>query len=132
MAKQGEGATTLKMKANVDVLVATVGDDMMVHRMGVARLLWDANIKAEFNQQENPKLKYEIASALEQGIPYMVIVGSEEAANGTCKLKSLLDRTEETVVLTDLVRVLKRDKGVVPVGCEFAAELMASEQQDAK
>jgi histidyl-tRNA synthetase len=111
---------------NVNVLVASAGDGMMKEKMRVARILWDANISAEFNQQDNPKLKYEIANALDREIPFMVIVGEEEAKENKCNLKDLKARTEESVSLDDLVKTLRR-KGVIPVGCEFAAELLSRE-----
>lgn len=110
-------------RPNVKVLVASVGDNMMVERMKLAKCLWDANISAEFSQQDNPKLKYEIANALDRDIPFMAIVGEEEAKENKCKVKDLKARTEETVAVADLVATLKA-KGVVPVGCELAAELM--------
>jgi len=100
---------------------------MMVERMKVAKLLWDANISAEFNQQENPKLKYEIANALDRNIPFIVVIGEDEAKEKKCKVKDLNARTEETVDQSELAATL-RAKGVVPVGCEFAAEIMATEK----
>jgi histidyl-tRNA synthetase len=111
---------------NVRVLVAQAGENMMLEKMKVTKLLWDANISAEFNQQENPKLKYEIADALDRNIPFMVVIGEDEAREKKCKIKDLTARTEETVNQSDLVAAL-RAKGVIPVGCEFAAELMATE-----
>ena len=95
----------------------------MVERMKLAKRLWDANISAEFSQQDNPKLKYEIANALDRDIPFMAIVGEEEVKENKCKVKDLMARTEETVAVSDLVATLKA-KGVVPVGCELAAEMM--------
>ena len=44
-------------------------------------------------------------------------------AQAVCKVKDLKARTEETVAVSDLVATLKA-KGVVPVGCELAAEMM--------
>jgi histidyl-tRNA synthetase len=111
---------------NVAVLIASVGEGMMKHRMKVARMLWDANISAEFSQQDNPKLKYELADSLEREIPFMAIVGEEEVQSNTCKVKDLKARTEETVPMSDLVATLRK-KGVVPVGCELAAELLGQE-----
>jgi histidyl-tRNA synthetase len=111
---------------NVKVLVASAGDHMLKEKMRVTRILWDSNISAEFSQQENPKLKYEIANALDRGIPFMVIVGEEELKSNKCKVKDLNARTEDLVPLEDVVKTL-RSKGVVPVGCEFAAEVFAKE-----
>ncbi len=112
---------------NVKVLVAQAGENMMLERMKVAKLLWDSNISAEFNQQENPKLKYEIANALDRNIPFMVVIGEEEAKEIKCKVKDLAERTEDTINQADLVSFLRK-KGVIPVGCEFAAEMLASEK----
>eukprot|EP00557_Chaetoceros_sp_GSL56_P006358 CAMPEP_0176501598 /NCGR_PEP_ID=MMETSP0200_2-20121128/14246_1 /TAXON_ID=947934 /ORGANISM="Chaetoceros sp., Strain GSL56" /LENGTH=958 /DNA_ID=CAMNT_0017900495 /DNA_START=69 /DNA_END=2945 /DNA_ORIENTATION=- len=111
---------------NVKVLVAQAGENLMLEKMKVTKLLWDANISAEFNQQDNPKLKYEIADALDRNIPFMVVIGEDEAREKKCKIKDLNARTEETVDQSELASAL-RAKGVIPVGCEFAAELMASE-----
>lgn len=111
---------------NVKVLVASAGEDMLKEKMRVTRLLWDSNISAEFSQQENPKLKYEIANALDREIPFMVIVGEEELKSNQCKVKDLKARTEDLVSLDDLVKTL-RSKGVIPVGCDFAAEVFAKE-----
>jgi len=112
---------------NVKVLVAQAGDNMMIERMKVSQLLWDSNISAEFNQQENPKLKFEITNALDRDIPFMVIIGEDEAKENKCKVKDLKARTEETVDQHQLVSTL-RGKGVVPIGCEFAAEMMVAEK----
>lgn len=45
---------------------------------------------------------------------------------GKCKVKDLNARTEDTVDVSDLVKTL-RSKGVVPVGCEFAMEMLNGE-----
>ena len=115
-------------QANVAVLVASAGENLLRERMKLTKLLWDANISAEFSQQENPKLKFEIANALEREIPFMVIAGEEEIKENKCKVKDLKARTEETVDLQDLVKTL-RGKGVVPVGCEFAMEMLNGEKE---
>lgn len=115
---------------NVKVLVASAGDDMLKEKMRVTRMLWDSNISAEFSHQENPKLKFEIANALDREIPFMVIVGEEEIKLNKCKVKDLKARTEDLVPLDALVKTL-RSKGVIPVGCDFAAELFAKEAAEA-
>lgn len=113
---------------NVDVVVASVGDDMLAERMKVAKLLWDANLSAEYSQQESPKLNAQLRNALERNIPFMVIIGEEELANKTCNVKDLAASTEVTVPIVDLVATLRK-LGVIPVGCEFAAELAIKEAE---
>ena len=110
---------------NVNVLVAQAGENMIVERMKITKLLWDANISAEFNQQENPKLKYEIVNALDRNIPFIVVIGEDEAKEKKVKIKDLNAKTEETVDQSNLAAAL-RAKGVIPVGCEFAAEILAA------
>ncbi|KAL3803901.1 hypothetical protein ACHAW5_010671 [Stephanodiscus triporus] len=119
---QEAGKVTPCVGVSVGIELASAGENLMRERMKLAKVLWDANISAEFSQQENPKLKFEIANALDRQIPFMAIVGEEEAREGKCKVKDLKARTEETVDLSELVRTL-RGKGVVPVGCEFAMNL---------
>jgi histidyl-tRNA synthetase len=109
---------------NVSVLVASVGDGMIKERMKITRILWDAKISAEFSQKENPKLKFELKDALDRAIPYMVIVGEEELKEQKCKVKDLDKKTEDLVPISELVSCL-RSKGVIPVGCEFAAEILS-------
>jgi len=114
---------------NVNVLVAQAGENMMIERMKLSKLLWDSNISAEFNQQPNPKLTSEITKAIERDIPFMVIIGEEEAKEKRCNLKDLKARTEETIDQAQLVSTL-RQKGVIPVGCEFAAEMLATDVKE--
>jgi len=108
---------------NVDILIASAGGTMMKEKMKIARILWDAKVSAEFSQQENAKLKKELQNALDRDIPFMVIVGEEELAEKKCTVKDLKAKTEEKVPIASLVSIL-RQKGVIPVGCEFAAELL--------
>ena len=112
---------------NVSVLIAQAGDNMMLERMKIAKLLWNANISSEFSQQENPMLKYEILKASERGIPFMVIIGENEANENKCKIKEVTEdgeeTKEETILQSQLVSKL-REKGVVPVGCEFAMDAL--------
>lgn len=110
----------------MDVIVASIGDEMLKERMKLAKILWDSNISSEYSQQENPKLNAQLRNALDRDIPFMVIVGEKELAEQKCNVKDLKASTEETVPIADLVKTL-RLKGVVPVGCEFAAELAIEE-----
>jgi histidyl-tRNA synthetase len=106
----------------VTVLVASIGENMMAERMKLAKLLWDGNISAEYSQQENPKLAKEITHALDREVPFMAIIGEEELKEGKCKIKDLKAREEVLVAMEDVVSTLI-ERGAIPVGCEFAAEM---------
>jgi histidyl-tRNA synthetase len=110
-------------QANVTALVASIGEKMIKERMKVARLLWDANISAEYTQQEQPKLNKEITNALERGIPFMVIIGEEELKEQKCKIKDLVAHEEELVDMTEVVATLLR-RGAIPIGHELAVRKM--------
>lgn len=114
-------------KPNVTVLIASAGSnssEMICEKMKIANVLWKSKISCEFTQTENIKLKNEITNALERDIPFMVVVGEEEAKERKCKLKDLKARTEDLVSLDELVKILLKEKGILPVGCEFAKEFM--------
>lgn len=108
---------------NVDVLISSAGSDMLKEKMKIARILWDAKISAEYTQTENARLKKELPTALDRGLPFMVIVGETELKDNKVTVKDLNAKIEEQVLISELVSYL-RGKGLVPVGCEFAAELL--------
>jgi histidyl-tRNA synthetase len=100
----------------------------MKEKMKIAQILWDGKLSAEFSQQENAKLKNELRNALDREIPFMVIVGEEELAENKCNVKDLKAKTEEKVPIPELVSFLRK-KGAIPVGCEFAMELLKEEEK---
>jgi histidyl-tRNA synthetase len=112
---------------NVEILIASAGDGMMKEKMKIAQILWDGKLSAEFSQQENAKLKNELRNALDRQIPFMVIVGEEELVDNKCNVKDLKAKTEEKVPIPELVSFLRK-KGAIPVGCEFAMELLKEEE----
>jgi histidyl-tRNA synthetase len=57
--------------------------------MEVAKRLWDAGIKAEFNWKVKPKLPAQFKAAETNGVPFAIILGEEELKAGQCKLKEM-------------------------------------------
>ena len=74
--------------------------------MKVAQVLWNANISAEYSHLDNPKFKRQLDEALERGIPYMVVFGPEEVANGVLKVKNMKAHTEVEVPYQRVVEEL--------------------------
>lgn len=124
LMEQAQAAGGPLKKSNVTVLVASVGNKMIKERMKVAKMLWDANISAEYTQQEQPKLNKEITNALDRGVPFMAIVGEEELKENKCKIKDLNAHEEELVSMDEVVATLLR-RGAIPVGCELAMRAMS-------
>ena len=88
--------------------------------MKIAKMLWNANIPAEYSHQDNPKFKKQLDETLERGIPFMVVCGEDEIINGMIKLKNMKLHTEEEIKIDDLVKCLLRDDCVViPAGTDL-------------
>ena len=57
---------------------------------------------------------------LDRKIPFMVVFGEDEIAAGTVNLKTMADKSQETVKLEDLVEVLKTK------GCRLVTDVSGS------
>ena len=100
-----------------DVYVMAMGGagftGMLPERMETARILWDAGIKAEFSYKEKPKYQQQFKAADQGGVPFAVILGEEEQAQGKVKIKELglpeghPEKDGVLVQLTELARELR-------------------------
>lgn len=101
------------------VLVASTGaaPELLLARLQLCQELWRANVAAEVMQSERPKFTKQLHYALEAGIPYMVVVGEDELAQGQVKIKDMVSKEEVSVARTDMVAELLRR------GCRFTSEL---------
>lgn len=94
---------------------------MFVERMKVARLLWNANIAAEYSHQENPKFKKQLDDCLERRIPFMVIFGKDETSKGTVKVKNVRDHNEVEVPLGQIISTLMgMGCAIIPAGADLS------------
>ena len=77
----------------VDVFVMAFGGKgftgLLTERMQIAKMLWDAGIKAEFAYKQKPKLPAQFKSAEQSGIPFAIILGEDEQAQGKVKIKEM-------------------------------------------
>lgn len=83
--------------------VAAAQKDLVAHRMGVCKDLWNAGIKTEHSYKKNPKLLAQLQHCEENEIPWAVIIGENEVAKGIVKLRDVVTRQEEEVKREDLV-----------------------------
>ncbi|KAL9093749.1 MAG: hypothetical protein Q9159_000050 [Coniocarpon cinnabarinum] len=96
---------------------------LVEERMQVCKRLWDAGIKAEFSWKVKAKLQNQFKEAERNGVPFAVIMGESELAEGKCKIKEMglpeghpekdgvvvgMDVLEEEVK----TRIRERNKGV--------------------
>ncbi|RDW78095.1 putative HTS1-histidine--tRNA ligase [Coleophoma crateriformis] len=77
----------------VDVYVMAFGGKgftgLLKERMSVCAKLWEAGIKAEFNYKVKPKLPNQFKAAETNGVPFAVVLGEEEVAQGKVKIKEM-------------------------------------------
>lgn len=77
----------------VDVFVMAFGgkgfDGLLPQRMEIAKRLWDVGIKAEFSWKVKPKLPAQFKAAEVNGVPFAIILGEQELAEGIVKLKEM-------------------------------------------
>lgn len=73
----------------IQVYVATIGSDLIAERMRVAKLLWTANIPAEYSHQDSPKFKKQLGKLICILFPSFVSQFSY-SINGTVYLYSFV------------------------------------------
>ena len=77
----------------VDVYVMAFGGKgftgLLKERMEVCRTLWEADINAEFSWKIKPKLPAQFKYAEQSGVPFAIILGEDELAQGQVKIKEL-------------------------------------------
>ncbi|KAJ5744443.1 Histidine--tRNA ligase [Penicillium manginii] len=80
-------------RSEVDVYVMAIGgkgfNGMLKERMEMCQKLWSADIKAEFNYKQKPKLQQQFKAAEDGGIPFGLILGESELAEGKVRIKEL-------------------------------------------
>ncbi len=100
-AKQANIKTT-----KTQVLVASVGANMLMPRMRLASDLWKASIPTEFLYHENPNIRKQMEFAFDGQIPLVAWIGEDELRDGVVTLKKLSkDKDDASEAMT-----VKRDE----------------------
>ena len=75
----------------IDVYVMAFGgkefNGLLVERLSIASLLWDAGIRTEFTAKVKPRLPQQFKAATD--VPLAVILGQDELAVGQVRVKAL-------------------------------------------
>ena len=86
-------ANTVIRNNDTDVFVMAFGGKeftgMLEERMGMCKRLWDAGVKAEYSWKVKAKLQNQFKEAERNGVPFAVILGESELAEGKCKIKEM-------------------------------------------
>ncbi|SJX66331.1 probable HTS1-histidine--tRNA ligase, mitochondrial [Sporisorium reilianum f. sp. reilianum] len=86
--KEAKGERSSVRAKEVDVYVMSIGGEgLLKERMQVAKMLWDAGIKAEFMHKAKPKLPQQFAVVDKESIPFAVILAPSEWGAGEVRVK---------------------------------------------
>lgn len=131
-----EKENTKAVRSNeVDVFVMAFGGKgftgLLKERMEVAKQLWDAGIKTEFSWKVKPKLPQQFKAAEAGGVPFAVILGEDELAEGKVRLKQMglsEDNPEKEGVMVsreELVAEVRKRLTKLADGLDEAAQMIA-------
>lgn len=101
-AMEEEGVLPLE-STNTQVLVTIFNPDLEPNSLEISSRLRSNNIATELWLDPESKLDKQFKYADKKGIPYVVVIGPEEAKNNQVVLKNLKTSTQEKLSLNDLI-----------------------------
>ncbi|MBI2599727.1 histidine--tRNA ligase [Candidatus Daviesbacteria bacterium] len=85
------------------VLVTIFNPDLQNNSLEISSQLRSNNINTEVWLDPNSKLEKQLKYADQKGIPYVAIIGPEEAAKNVVTLKNLANKTQEVLSLDEAI-----------------------------
>lgn len=92
-----------------EVLVTVFGAILYPVSLKITLALRSQGINTEIWLDTESKLDKQLKYADRKGIPYVIIIGPEEAEKGLVTLKNLEDYSQETVSLEDAIKKIKQE-----------------------
>lgn len=89
------------------VLVTIFSMELGAESIQTVNKLREANINTELWLEADTKLEKQLKYADQKGIPYVIIIGPEEARENKITLKNLKSKTQETVTLDSAIQKLR-------------------------
>lgn len=86
------------------VLVTVFSPDLFINSLQMAKTLREKNINAENYPNPQTKLDKQLKYADQKGIPFVVIIGSDEATKNVITLKNLMTKEQITATLEVCVK----------------------------
>jgi len=93
-------------KTKTKILVTIFSDDLLENSLRLAKLLRDAQVNSEI-YPNIAKLDKQLKYADKKGIPYVVIIGPEEAKNNSYILKNMRTQEQTKTSLENLISLVK-------------------------
>ncbi|MBI3379251.1 histidine--tRNA ligase [Candidatus Gottesmanbacteria bacterium] len=96
------------MQTKTLVLVTVFNKDMLPHSQKLTQELRKENINSDLYPDPNERLDKQIKYADKKGIPYVAIIGPQEAKSKKVTVKNLKDRSQITVSYDELSALLQK------------------------
>ena len=96
-----------KKSTATKVLVTIFSKNFIEKSIKVATVLREKNINTELFLNPEKKLDKQLKYADKKGIPYVLILGEEEAKKNVVKLKDLKTGKQQEVTLEQLIKILQ-------------------------
>ncbi|KAF0988577.1 hypothetical protein HZS_6399, partial [Henneguya salminicola] len=95
-------------KTNIKVLVSSVPPKLILNRLNVAQMLWDAEIPTEILYKVKGNMLRDFQYCEQHHIPFCVIIGEDEISNNCVTLRQICTREQMQIPLLDLVKEIKK------------------------
>lgn len=89
------------------VLITVFSPTLLSKSIETAKTLRESGISTEIYPDETAKLDKQLKYADKKGIPYVVIIGPEEAESKTVTLKNLKTKEQKKVAVSEIVPLIK-------------------------
>lgn len=90
---------------STQVILLSFDEDALVHASQLANELREANIATEVYPSA-AKMKKQMKYANERGIPYVIVIGSQEMESGSYKLKNMLSGDQQEMDIASIINTL--------------------------
>lgn len=95
-------------KTTTKVLVTIFSPNLLDKSIEITNLLRDKNINTEIYLDQKVKLDKQLKYADQKGIPYVIIIGPDEATKGLVTIKNLVTKSQQTVTLDGCIELIGR------------------------
>ncbi|SHJ51298.1 histidyl-tRNA synthetase [Reichenbachiella agariperforans] len=92
--------------SSLQVMIANFGSETTAPGITLMNALRALDINTEL-YPDNAKMKKQMTYANNKGVPYVVVIGSEEIANETYALKNMVTGEQESLKMNDLISKIK-------------------------
>lgn len=92
----------------VDVYVVSAHKGLHVERLKIVNQLWNAGIRSEHSNKQNPKILHQLQYCEKHEIPYAIVIGDSELERGVAKLRTISTREEFEIPISELEFEIKK------------------------